>query len=86
MGCPKKKECPIRPVRDGYGFRYTESALRLARRRAAQKTTAFKDRYRHRSGVESTMSAFDRLTGCSETVSGGGLSRWATVNIDKREE
>ena len=63
LGCPRKKECPIKPVRDGYGFRYTESALRLARRRAAQKTTAFKDRYRHRSGVESTMSAFDRLTG-----------------------
>jgi hypothetical protein len=63
LGCPKKKECPIKPVRDGYGFRYTESALRLARRRAAEKTTAFKDRYRHRSGVESTMSAFDRLTG-----------------------
>ncbi len=63
LGCPKKKECPIKPVRDGYGFRYTEPALRLARRRAAQKTAAFKDRYRHRSGVESTMSAFDRLTG-----------------------
>ena len=63
LGCPKKKECPIKPVRDGYGFHYTEPALRLARRRAAQKTEAFKDRYRHRSGVESTMSAFDRLTG-----------------------
>jgi hypothetical protein len=50
-------------VRDGYGFRYTERDLRLARRRATQKTAAFKDRYRHRSGVESTMSAFDRLTG-----------------------
>jgi hypothetical protein len=63
LGCPKKKECPIKPVRDGYGFRYTEPALRLARRRAAQKTAMFKDRYRLRSGVESTMSAFDRLTG-----------------------
>lgn len=63
LGCPKKKECPIKPVRDGYGFHYTEPALRLARRRAAQKTASFKDRYRHRSGVESTMSAFDRLTG-----------------------
>jgi transposase len=63
LGCPRKKECPIKPVRDGYGFRYTEPALRLARRRAAQKTAVFKDRYRHRSGVESTMSAFDRLTG-----------------------
>ena len=63
LGCPGKKECPIKPVRDGYGFRYTEAALRLARRRAAEKTAVFKDRYRHRSGVESTMSAFDRLTG-----------------------
>jgi Transposase DDE domain len=54
--------CPIKPVRDGYGFRSTERDLRLARRRDAQKTQAFKDRYRHRYGVESTMSAFDRLT------------------------
>ena len=28
---------PIKPVRDGYGFRYTGPALRLAKRRAARR-------------------------------------------------
>ncbi|MBI5576364.1 MAG: transposase [Deltaproteobacteria bacterium] len=80
LGCERKKECPIKPVRDGYGFRYTERALRLARRRAAEKTTVFKDRYRHRSGVESTMSAFDRLTGVKHLrVRGMRAVRFAVV-------
>jgi len=80
LGCQRKKECPIKPVRDGYGFRYTERDLRLARRRAAQKTAAFKDRYRHRSGVESTMSAFDRLTGVKHLrVRGMKAVRFAVV-------
>lgn len=63
LGCPKREECPIQSVRDGYGFSYDRKQVKMARRRAAEKTAAFKDRYRHRSGVESTMSAFDRLTG-----------------------
>ena len=80
LGCERKKECPIKPVRDGYGFRYTERDLRLARRRAAEKTAAFKDRYRHRSGVESTMSAFDRLTGVKHLrVRGIKAVRFAVV-------
>ena len=63
LGCPKRDECPIRSVRDGYGFPYDKKQVKMARRRAVEKTAAFQDRYRHRSGVESTMSAFDRLTG-----------------------
>jgi transposase-like protein len=63
LGCPKREECPIKSVREGYGFSYDKKQVKMARRRAAEKTAAFKDRYRHRSGVESTMSAFDRLTG-----------------------
>ena len=80
LRCPRKTECLIKPVREGYGFRYTERALRLARRRAAEKTQAFKDRYRHRSGVESTMSAFDRQTGVKHLrVRGFPAVRFAVV-------
>ena len=63
LGCPKREECPIKSVREGYGFSYDRKQVKMARRRAAEKTAAFTQRYRYRSGVESTMSAFDRLTG-----------------------
>lgn len=63
LGCPKREECPIKSVRQGYGFSYDKKQVKMARRRAAQKTEAFREKYRFRSGVESTMSAFDRLTG-----------------------
>jgi hypothetical protein len=37
--------------------------LRLALRRAFEKTQAFIDIYRWRAGIEATMSQYDRLTG-----------------------
>jgi len=37
--------------------------MRLAQRRAYEKTDEFKDRYRWRAGVEATMSEYDRRTG-----------------------
>ena len=37
--------------------------MRLAKRRAYEQTEEFKDRYRWRSGVEATMSEYDRRTG-----------------------
>jgi len=37
--------------------------MRLAIRRAYEQTEEFKDRYRWRSGVEATMSEYDRRTG-----------------------
>jgi hypothetical protein len=37
--------------------------LRLAQRRAYEQTEEFKDRYRWRSGIEATMSEYDRRTG-----------------------
>ena len=63
LGCPKRESCPIKCVTDGYGFTYDRKQVKMARRRAVQNTAAFKDRYRYRSGVEATMSQFDRLTG-----------------------
>jgi len=63
FGCPRKKDCPIRSVRNGYGFSYDKKQVKMARRRAREKTAVFRDRYRYRSGVESTMSELDRKTG-----------------------
>jgi len=37
--------------------------MRLAQRRAYEKTDEFKDHYRWRAGVEATMSEYDRRTG-----------------------
>jgi hypothetical protein len=37
--------------------------MRLAQRRAYEHTDEFKDRYRWRSGIEATMSEYDRRTG-----------------------
>ena len=37
--------------------------MRIAKRRAAEQTTEFKDRYRWRAGAEATMSELDRRTG-----------------------
>ena len=80
LGCPKREECPIKSVREGYGFPYDKKQVKMARRRAAEKTAAFKDRYRHRSGVESTMSAFDRLTGVKHLrVRGMNAVRFAVM-------
>ncbi len=61
--CPQADRCPAKPGKKYYYLRYTEKELRLARRRAFERTPEFKDRYRMRSGVEAAMSQFDRLTG-----------------------
>ena len=37
--------------------------MRVAKRRAYERTDEFKDRYRWRAGVEATMSEYDRRTG-----------------------
>ena len=66
LGCPKRKECPVKSVKKGYGFAYDKKQVKMARRRAREKTAEFADRYRHRSGVEATMSALDRLTGVKQ--------------------
>ena len=55
MSCKAGKEASY--------FRYTDKQLRIALRRSEVQTEEFKDRYRWRSGVEATMSEFDRRTG-----------------------
>jgi len=66
LGCPRRKECPVKSVRRGYGFSYDKKQVKMARRRAAEKTASFRDRYRYRSGIEGAFSALDRLTGMKQ--------------------
>jgi hypothetical protein len=44
-------------------LRYNEKNVRLAQRRAYERTGEFKEKYRFRAGVEATMSQLDRRTG-----------------------
>lgn len=62
-GCDRKASCPVQDGKRGRYLRYGSKAARLARRRALEKTAAFRDRYRYRAGIEGTMSEFDRRTG-----------------------
>ena len=61
--CPRAADCPAKPgKRNHRRLRYTDKELRLALRRQAERTPAFKNRYRMRAGVEATMSDLDRMT------------------------
>jgi hypothetical protein len=62
-GCPLVESCPAKKGSGHYYLRYTEKEMRIAKRRAEEKSDEFKDRYRWRAGVEATMSQYDRLTG-----------------------
>lgn len=62
LGCPQRKECPVKSVRNGYGFSYDKKQVKMARRRARERTEAFKETYRFRAGIEGTFSALDRKT------------------------
>ena len=65
--CPRRDSCLARPGKKGwYYLRYHDKALRLAMRRATERSPKFKDRYRYRAGVEATMSELDRRTGVKQ--------------------
>jgi len=59
--CQLRSQCPVKQGKKYYYLRFTAKDIRLAKRRAHEKTDQFKDRYR--SGVEATMLEYDRLTG-----------------------
>lgn len=61
--CPMQSDCPVKRVRRSATISYDAKALRLARRRAREKTEAFRELYRFRAGAEGTMSDLDRMTG-----------------------
>ena len=78
--CPRLRECPAKPGRKGHYLRYSDKELRLARRRAREKTPEFRDRYRFRAGVEATMSEYDRKTGVKRLrVRGLGAVRYCAT-------
>jgi len=61
--CPRQSGCPVKREKRKCTISYDAKALRLSRRRAKEKTDAFREIYRFRAGVEGTMSDLDRLTG-----------------------
>jgi hypothetical protein len=61
--CPRINDCPVQPGKKGFYLHYDEKTLRLAKRRAYEKTPAFREVYRFRAGIEGTMSQLDRKTG-----------------------
>ncbi|MHB1397173.1 MAG: transposase [Trichloromonadaceae bacterium] len=60
--CPRQSECPVKRVKRSATLSYDAKSLRLARRRAKEKTEAFREIYRFRAGAEGTMSDLDRMT------------------------
>ncbi len=64
--CPLLDKCPAKKAKKGFTLRVTEKDLRLANRRQNEIKPAFVKAYALRSGVEATMSEFDRLTGVKQ--------------------
>jgi hypothetical protein len=61
--CPFREACPVKPGKKHHYLRYEDKAMRIAARRAKERTPEFKDKYRWRAGIEATMSEYDRITG-----------------------
>jgi hypothetical protein len=61
--CPLWERCPVKPGRKRHYLRFDLKTLRIAARRAREHTPEFKDKYRWRSGIESTFSGMDKQTG-----------------------
>jgi hypothetical protein len=61
--CLRVKDCPVKVGEKGSYLHYDGKALRLAKRRAYEKTPAFQEVYRFRAGIEGTISQLDRKSG-----------------------
>jgi len=61
--CPRLADCPAQEGKRGYYVRYGDKDVRLAKRRAIEKTEEFRERYSARAGVEATMSQCKAKTG-----------------------
>jgi len=78
--CPLLQDCPVKPGKKHYYLHYDERTMRIAKRRAYERTDEFKDRYRWRAGVEATMSEYDKITGVKRLrVRGFKAVRFAAV-------
>jgi hypothetical protein len=61
--CTYRNQCPVQEAPDGYHLEHTAKQRRVAARRREQDTEVFRQRYRRRSGIESTNSGLKRRTG-----------------------
>lgn len=61
--CPFREHCPVKHPYGKYVLRHTPLSARGASRRAEQRTEAFAENYRIRSGGESVNSGLKRRTG-----------------------
>jgi hypothetical protein len=61
--CSRQSDCPVKRVKQSASISYDAKSLRLARRRAKERTEEFHEVYRFRAGAEGTMSDLDRITG-----------------------
>jgi len=61
--CLQMNDCPVKAGRKAHYLHYSQKDIRIAQRRANEKTSQFRDKYRFRAGIEATMSYFDRKTG-----------------------
>jgi competence protein ComGF len=86
--CPLSNECPVKITKKKSWLEYDDKAIRLAKRRAYEKTDEFKDIYRQRSGIEGTNSFAKRRTGLEElrvrgktAVSFAAIMKLTGINI-----
>ena len=78
--CPLVSSCAAKKGPKFYDVRYSQKALRIARRRQHERTEQFRQKYRWRAGVEATMSQYNRLTGVKRLrVRGYKAVRFAEV-------
>jgi len=61
--CSRRNNCPVKFRKRVTYVQYSEKQLRLARRRAYEQTSEFRDKYRWRAGIEGTNSHYKSDTG-----------------------
>jgi len=86
--CPCKDCCPAVEGKKGFYLRYERKQVRLAVRRAYEKTDEFKEQYRWRAGEEGTNSLAKQKTGLGKLRVRGMKAvrfavtlKWLGVNI-----
>ncbi len=88
LACPCKDRCPAVEGKKGFYLRYTAKQVRIAVRRAYEKTEEFRERYRWRAGVEGANSLGKQKTGLGklrvrgmQAVRFAVTLKWLGVNI-----
>ena len=80
LQCESFDMCPVKKGTKACYYRYKDKDVSTAHRRRYEESSAFKDRYRYRAGVEAAMSEFDRRTGVKHLrVRGMKAVRFAAV-------